>query len=42
VRLGLGFDLTLALAAVNIAAFTWLLVVLRREMEAASSGGQDT
>jgi hypothetical protein len=41
VRLGFGFDLTLALAAINIAAFTWLLVVLRREMLAAS-GGQDT
>jgi hypothetical protein len=40
VRLGLGFDLTLVLAAVNIAAFGWLLVVLRREMLAAS-GGQD-
>jgi hypothetical protein len=40
VRLGLGFDVTLALAVVNVAAFVWLLAALPREMVAAS-GGQD-
>ena len=41
VRMAPGFDLTLLLAVVNLAAFVWLLVVLPREMEAAASGGQD-
>jgi hypothetical protein len=37
-RLGLGFDLTLLLAVMNIATFVWLLAVLPWEMEAASGG----
>ena len=38
VRLGLGFDVTLVLAVVNVAAFVWLLAALPREMAAASDG----
>jgi hypothetical protein len=36
VRLAAGFDLTLALGVVNVAAFAVLLVVLRAELEAAA------
>jgi hypothetical protein len=42
VRMGLGFDLTLALAILNVAAFAVLLVSLRSEMEAAADQAGST
>jgi hypothetical protein len=37
VRMGLGFDITLALAIANVAAFAVLLIGLKKELEAASA-----